>query len=201
MTSHPSIAQLKIAVWKLVYHYLSPVSKSCPPNACVILTYFRKFNGKINPHKDMNPNMAVDPKINSQIAGSNVVTVSLFSDQYFQFVQKVHNGKTKKYEVVSQFLTNHCSVYSMDPDDDQIYYHRTKWPRKKHNNCTDNVRISMTFRWLGKRSKFLGNDYNGRSGQRANTEAVFAPRKIVENFKSNEKKKAYKEILKRTENK
>ena len=138
----------------------------------------------------MNPNMAVHPSNNSQIAGSNVITVSFLSEQFFQFVEKNEHGK---FKVVSKFLTEHGSIYCMDADDDLHYYHQTKWPRKKNHNCPKQVRICITFRWLGKRQKFLGSDYNGRCGDRKHTPAVFA-RQIMNKNKSRPKKTAYKKI-------
>ena len=83
----------------------------------------------------------------------------------------------------------------MDPDDDQIHYHRTKWPRKISKECTNNVRICITFRWLGKRAKFLGEDYGGRSGERQHTQAIQNPRQIINECKSETKKKAFKKVM------
>jgi len=77
----------------VVYKYLSPVSQTCSPNGCVMLTFLRQFGAKINPNKDINPLIAVHPEKNSQIAGSKVVTVYFLSDQFFQFVTK-----NKKYK-------------------------------------------------------------------------------------------------------
>jgi hypothetical protein len=192
-TLHPSVAQLKIHVWKFVFKYLSPVSKSCPPNGCIILTYFRMFGSMIRHHKDMNPMMAINPKINSQIGGSNVVVVSFLSSQYFDFCDKIkdENGKTK-YNVVNSFLTENCSIYVMDPNEDLKYYHTTRWPKGKNNN--HEVRMCITFRWLGKRIEFLGADYNGNTGNRKYTQAHHAPMKIVNKF-SEKKRAAYKEAM------
>ena len=148
---YPGIAQLKVDVWKRVYHWLSPISKICPPNGVQALLYLEEFQGHIREHQDMDPIMKVDPQTNSQIIGSSVIIVSFFNSQKVHFTAK--GNEHKKHT----FLTEHCSVYVLDPHDDNIYKHKTTFPGGSRND-PNGLRLALTFRWLGNRMKFFGRD-------------------------------------------
>lgn len=173
----PGFAELKVKLWKMVKPHLSPISQLCPPNGCQLLAYFREFKGRINAHRDMNPNMVVSPEINSQIIGSSVLVVSFLAKQYFHLCQQkkstMSNGKpTYNYPSLDSFLTEHCSVYILDPRDDVRWHHKTEFPPGEKGM----VRISLTFRWLGRRQEFLCQDY---AFQRKGSSAVGRPRDII----------------------
>ena len=101
---------------------------------------------------------------------------------------------------MSKFVTTCCSVHCMDPLDDLQYYHCTEWPKapKKGeiSKINSKVKISMTFRWLGKRAQFLGSNYNNRSGERKYTQAITQPRRLLKGIKSDSKRSAMKHMLK-----
>ena len=197
LTLHPSIAELKVAAWKSLWPWLSPVSKVCPPTGCQALTHFKKFKSKIKPHKDMNPDMAVDTSTNSQITGSSVIVVSLLASQHFEICNKVKTNAGKdKHVPVCTFPTEDCSVYILDPEDDLQWCHQARFPAGCPSNA---VRVCLTFRWLAKRMEFLGGDCGGHTGNRAHAQAVRAPRTIINNFKSSAKRDAYFKSMKMKE--
>lgn len=177
----PGIAHLKLHVWKVLWHHLTPISKLCPPNGAQILYYFRNFQGKMNHHKDMNPDMVVDDATNSQILGSNVIVVSFYVGQLVSMSIK----KNKKFHTVADFFTKHGSVYVLDPHDDFHFYHSTTFASRKrkkefeaNSGGYEGVRIAVTFRWLGNRMNYLGGNYENKL--RRNCQAVANPRKVIE---------------------
>ena len=122
--------------------------------------YLQGFKGKINVHKDMNPNMVVNAETNSQIIGTSVIVVTFYLGQLFKLCRAL--GK-KKYETVGEFLTHHGSVYVLHPHDDLEYYHTVSFSGQSENETNSSgytgVRVALTFRWLGNRTLYFGNDY------------------------------------------
>ena len=145
----PGIAKLKVNIWKLVHHWLTPLSKVCPPNGVQALLYLEEFHGHMQEHQDMNPRMKVSTKENSQIIGTSVIVVSFFDKQEVVMTKNA-GGK-------HAFLTEHCSVYVLDPHDDDTHKHKTKFPSAERGK-PKGLRFALTFRWLGNRKKFFGPD-------------------------------------------
>ena len=145
----------------------------------------------------MNPSMAVDPKINSQIVGSSVIVVSFFAPQEFFFTDRAKTSSSgKKPKTIWSFLTDHCSIYIMDPEDDSKHYHSTRFTKNcisKEHSC----RICFTLRWLGGKAAFLGSDYNGRTGDRKHMRVFEGIHKDIENIKDENKRYAYEQSVKR----
>ena len=44
LQNYPAIANLKVEIWKQVHHWLTPISKFCPPNGAQCLLYIDDFN-------------------------------------------------------------------------------------------------------------------------------------------------------------
>jgi hypothetical protein len=199
LEDYPEIAELKVAVWKAVYQYLSPISKVCPPNGVQMLTYFIVFWSRINAHMDMNPKMAIDPETNSQIVGSSVIVVSFFAPQEFLFTDraKTCSSTGKKRKTIWSFVTDHCSIYVMDPEDDSKHYHCTRFTRNCVQKDVHSCRICFTLRWLGGKAAFLGSDYKGRTGNRKHTQTFEGIHKYIENIKDDNVKYAFKQSVKR----
>jgi alkylated DNA repair dioxygenase AlkB len=83
--------------------------------------------------------MTVDTSVNSQIDGSSVViVVSFLADQLFQF-----SRMESKFKRVESFLTKHCSIYVMNPEDDLSFYHQTKFPHNCENTILECVLLSI----------------------------------------------------------
>ncbi len=157
----PGIAELKLYLWKKLHDHLTPLSKLCPPNGVQVLYYFSAFDSKINFHKDMNPDMVVDDSTNSQILGTNVTVATLFMGQLVQLCSKPDTRSS-----VDEFYTHHGSVYVLHPHDDLRYYHGTGfYPHARRQEYQKNkgeyggLRVAITFRWLGNRMTYLGDDY------------------------------------------
>jgi hypothetical protein len=117
----PGFAELGYKLWVKLWHYLSPVSKACPPNGVQILTYPVKFDSYINPHKDMNPDMAINPENNSQIVGSSVIVVSFLDTMRVEFCKQTRQRNSKGemescYNMVDYFDTEYGSAYVLDPN-------------------------------------------------------------------------------------
>lgn len=197
LCNYESIAALKLEVWKHVFDHLTPISKVCPPNGVNVLTYFSCFGSRINPHKDMNPSMAVDSNTNSQILGSNVVVISFFSSMNFLFtdIAKATKNQTKP-KVLLQQLTEHCSIYVLSPWDDVEYYHKANFTNLKGRKNTD-VRVCLTLRWLSRRVEFVGDDYSGRMGDRRHQVIYPNIRKRINKQQSNAKRKYLEDSIKR----
>jgi hypothetical protein len=104
------IAEFKVCVWKAVWNHLSPLSKLMPPNGIQTLLYLNSMGGHINPHRDMSPNMRVDPDQNSQIIGSSVIVVSFYASQYFKFGVGIPGENKFDYPPMLQFLTENGSI-------------------------------------------------------------------------------------------
>ena len=157
LDEYPAIATLKVNIWKKVFHWLSPLSKLCPPNGVQCLLYIADFNGFIRPHRDMSPSMNVDTKTNSQIIGSSVIVVSFFDSQMIRLGTLDGNQKFVDHDV---FSTDHCSVHVLDPSDDSLYHHTNKFEtmRTRMVNRPTRIRLALTFRWLGNRKQFFGPD-------------------------------------------
>ena len=156
---YPEIAKLKVNIWKKVYHWLTPLSKTCPPNGVQALLYAEEFGGKIQPHQDMNVNMGVDPKTNSQIIGSSVIVVNFFDEQIMHMCTRVKAQKKQdRFPTHDHFRTEHCSVYVLDPHDDSLYHHTTSFPATGNRKHHKGLRCALTFRWLGNRRKYFGPD-------------------------------------------
>ena len=170
----PGIADLKIHVWKKCWHHLSPISKLCPPNGAQVLYYFPQFKGKMNFHKDMNPAMVVSDEVNSQIMGSLVIVVSLFLSQRVSLAIR----KDKRFHTVSKFFTEHGSVYILHPHDDYHFYHGTDFSETQAKSTNfESVRVAITFRWLGNRMSYLGDDY--ANPIRRHCQAVEDPASVI----------------------
>jgi len=94
-------------------------------------------------------------------------------------------------------LTEDCSIYVMDSQDDLEWYHRTYFPQARSPEAVPShaVRISITFRWLAKRMTFLGENYDCNDGNRVYAQAVH-PRPIIMSWKSAVKRKAYMDFMK-----
>ena len=136
----------------------------------------------MNHHKDMNPDMVVDDSTNSQILGSNVVVVTFYVGQ---LVEMSIRRKKKIFIPVADFFTRHGSVYILHPHDDYHYYHSSTFASKKRkqefedNSCGyRGVRVAVTFRWLGNRMKYLGNDYDNKV--RRNCQAMENPEQVID---------------------
>ena len=170
LESHPAIARLKVAVWRKVHHFLSPISKICPPNGIQTLLYLGDFNARMNTHRDINPRSRIKGPDNSQLIGSSVIVISFFDQQVFEMC---HHLGDKKYKIIDSFLTQHCSVYVLDPNDDRIYYHRTKFPPKDKKG---KIRYALTLRWLGLRESYYGDD--NQEGL-AHCKAVHNPEELI----------------------
>ena len=147
---YPGIARLKVDIWKQVYHWLTPLSKVCPPNGVQVLLHPEEFRCRMPEHQDMDPNMKVSTQDNSQIMGTSVIIVSFFDQQEVIMTRKTGEKHS--------FLTEHCSVYVLDPHDDNTYKHKTKFPKCADKNKPKGLRLALTFRWLGNRMKFFGPD-------------------------------------------
>ena len=174
MKNFPGIASLKVHVWKKCWHHLSPISQLCPPNGAQILYYFEEFQGKMNYHNDMNPDMVVSDETNSQIMGSTVIVVTLFVGQLVKLAVK----RDGSFRSVAEFLAEHGSVYLLHPHDDFHYYHGTCFSKRKEHRCVhESVRVAITFRWLGNRMSYLGDDYPNVG--RRNCQAVADPLKPI----------------------
>lgn len=104
------LAEFKVCVWKAVWKHLSPLSKLMPPNGIQTLLYLNSMGGHINPHRDMSPNMKVDPDQNSQIIGSSVIVVSFYASQYFKFGAAMPGENKFDYPPMLQFLTENGSM-------------------------------------------------------------------------------------------
>lgn len=187
----PALARLKLEVWKAVWEYLSPISKVCPPNGVQVLTYFRMFKNRINPHKDMNPDMQVDVKTNSQIIGSNVIVVSFLASQFFEFLKEAR-ASGERYG--DSLITEHCSIYILDPEDDVNFYHHARFGRGSERH---DVRVAVTLRWLGARKVYIGEDYKGSCGDRRYQEAVDGVRKMIKEIKCPNKRLAHEKAARR----
>ena len=92
LEQYDPLAEMGFVLWTLVMEHLDHVSQKCPPNSCNVLYYFKEFKGKMNPHQDNSPRMAIDPMDNSQILGTSVMVFSLFATQAVKFI----SVKTKK---------------------------------------------------------------------------------------------------------
>lgn len=155
MDQYPEIARIGYEAWTAVRAHLDPVSQQCPPTACNILHYFGAFGAFIRPHQDNCPNMQLpDYKWNSQLLGSSVLVVNLFDSQ----MMKLSDVETKRE--VGSFLTEHMSIYVLSAFDDIRYRHTTTFLGTKGAN-ESKVRISLVYRWLGRRTKAFCGDYNG----------------------------------------
>ena len=179
LQNYPAIANLKVAVWKHVHHWLTPISKLCPPNGVQCLLYIDDFNEHndhpIRPHKDMSLDMNVDPKTNSQIIGSSVIVVSFFDDQFI----RLGTWRKSKFKDRDAFLTKHCSVCVLDANDDTKHWHTTRWPPtyQKQSTRKTRIRYAITFRWLGNRKQFFGPD--SKSGLQ-HKEVVTRPHQFIQ---------------------
>ena len=153
-----------------------------------MLTYPEAFRGRIRPHKDMNPRMAIDPMINSQIVGSSVIVVSFFSAQEFKMCQqRAVAGTSYAYDVKDSFLLQHCSVYVLDPRDDIEWHHTAEFPRPIKVNG-QRMRVALTLRWLGNQQQFLCEDYNGA---RKHCQAVGSPRTVIKKMASRKRQELH----------
>jgi hypothetical protein len=182
----PGFAELGDKLWVKLWHYLSPVLKACPPNGVQVLTYPGKFDSYISLHKDMNPDMAIDPKNNSQIVGSSVIVVSLLDTMRVEFCKQTRQRNSKGemvtcFEMVDYFNKEDRSAYVLDPNDDLDVYHRVFFLRdfikeersggkrkKEHIYISSTprcgkVRVAITYCWLGKRAEFFCDDYSVHS--------------------------------------
>jgi len=161
---YPVVCKIGIAVWRRVREYLDPISQLIPPNGANILYYFGLFNGKIRAHQDAAPNMATNPMHTSQILGSSVMVVSFCDEQLFNLID------IKKKNIVMSFKLGHMSVYILRSEDDIKYKHQATFAdtdqRKKKE---EKLRIAIAYRWLGRRTKFFGNDCKTR---RRNMECI-----------------------------
>jgi len=81
-------ANFKINIWKKLRSHLTGLCQFIPPTQCTCLVYPRIFSSKINPHKDMNPRMHIDARLNSQLVSSDVIVVSFYQSQWFKFLEK-----------------------------------------------------------------------------------------------------------------
>ena len=184
---YSSFAELGYSLWVFLWHHLSPVSKACPPNGAQVLVYFGRFNAVINAHKDMNPDMAINPNMNSQVIGSSVMVVTLLDSMRVEFCTRrklpsTKNGRSSyTHDMVDMFDTEDCSVYVQDPNDDLEYFHRAQflphfWKVEGSDGKNKQVRLSktpkhgrvhvaITYRWLGKRTEFFGKDHGRVSRQ------------------------------------
>lgn len=170
LQSCPAIASLKVAIWQKVYNFLSPVSRVCPPNGIQTLLYLGDFDGRINTHRDMNPRSRIKGEKNSQLIGSSVIVVSFFDTHVFEMCQAIGN---KRFKVIDSFLTGHCSVYVLDPNDDKRFYHRTHF---QAGNKAGKIRYALTLRWLSSRGLYFGpNNANGL----AHCMAVSCPKHVI----------------------
>ena len=192
---YPGILHLGEKIWLELNDYLTPVSKLCPPNGAQVLTYFGKFDGEIDKRKDTDPTMAVDAKNNSQIAGSNVIVVTLLCPQ---LVSLWGGDSAANSRLVDSFVVEPRSVYIHDPMDDLQYYHSAEFFKEVNGNgynaSKDLVRVAITYRWLGNRLAFLGEDYNG---DRKFMQAMGAPKHEIKKRVHNKELQAeYNKLLK-----
>jgi hypothetical protein len=183
LRDYPHLTELVVEVWKQVWHHLDPVSQQCPPNAVGLLWYFGMFGGKIRPHQDACVRMAVDPSHNSQLLGSSVMCISLFSPQEF-ILTPVENNDAPP---VGLFLTEHASVYILSCQDDAKWKHRCQFPNGKTEKYRQKVRLAIVCRWLGRRTKMFCDD---RHDWRRFREVYLRVDKVLEQkFPKNKKNK------------
>ncbi len=161
-----AIAEIGVALWRIFRSELDPVSQVCPPTGASVLGYYGLLGGEINPHNDANPRTPTLPENGSQLLGSSVMTLSLFDSQCFQ------PWKDKKK--IDSFITEHGSVYILRMNDDLRYKHSSKFfGRGKERG---KIRLSIVYRWLGRRQPAFCSDYKGR---RQNCEVWENPNKTV----------------------
>ena len=188
MDMHPEIAKLKVAVWREVWHHLSPLSQVCPPTGCQVLSHFNVFSGGTMPHKDMNP--CAGAFSNGQVVGSSTIVVTLLGSQLFEFCNR-GGSMERGHHPVHSFLTDCCSVCTMDPEDHLKWCHQVRFPADAKETS---VRVAMEFGWMGNRNTFLGSNCGGRSGDRAHTQAIRSLGARGKKNKSEAKEKACKRI-------
>lgn len=155
MGDYPLVAEIGRQAWLAVRAHLDPVSQQCPPTACNVLHYFGAFNAAIRPHQDNCPNMSLpDYKWNSQLLGSSVLVVNLFDQQTL----KLTSVKTK--QEVGCFYPEHMSIYVLSAFDDLWCKHNATYAETPGTNA-EKVRISLVYRWLGRRTTAFCGDYQG----------------------------------------
>jgi hypothetical protein len=158
LRDYPVLIELGVELWKKFKHHLDPASQVMPPNSVNVLVYVGAFGGKIRAHRDNAPNMrGVDPHDNSQVLGSSVMTFNLFDGQEVEFTRL---DKTK----VGSFQTEHGSVYILKALDDLVNKHSATFVGNRNGEKTgkkkkDKVRVSLVFRWLGRREEVACMDY------------------------------------------
>ena len=147
----PEIAKLKINIWKKVYHWLSPLSKTCPPNGV-----HGFLHSGTHTHQD-NFGMAPD---SGQLIGSSVIVVSFFDVQLVRMCKKTKTMAGDEFPTHDYFSTEHCSVHVLDPQDANLYHHKATFPASRKSG----LRYALTFCWLGNQSNCLktkhANDAN-----------------------------------------
>ena len=89
-----NVAYLGESCWKVVRHYLCPMTKLCPPNHCQVFVYNSKLNSSMVPHKD-NGYKKEDGKLtsntsgerhNSHIFGTEVMIVTIGDPMNFYLI-------------------------------------------------------------------------------------------------------------------
>ena len=118
-----------------------------------MLTYIGNFGCRINRHKDSNPDMNVEAGHTSQLLGSSVMAVRFFDTQDLEF--RNHYKAPLPCDV---FRTEHMSVYILNSWDDLVWYHNARFV----GGLQGKIRVSLIYRWLGRRTKVNCCDYAKR---------------------------------------
>ena len=141
MEQYPEIGRLKMEIWKKVYHWLTPVSKACPPNNVRSSLHARAFNTKTVSNKEIE----IGTKTSDQIIGSSVIVVSFFDEQLVQMRMRTRNSE-HELPTHDYFTAEHCSVYILDPQDEKVHQHNTSFPASRQQK--PRTRLALTFRWM-----------------------------------------------------
>ena len=104
--------------------------------------------------------MAINPIQNSQILGSSVLVVSFLDEQDFKLYPLKGSGTA-----IRCFRLKHCSVYILRSEDDLKWKHGAEFPTWKDGGTgrqnPNNIRVAVCYRWLGRRCKAFGSEYQG----------------------------------------